>query len=87
MLPTYAVLALADARTPRLISTHDDSGPAFSAYRMAGPPAVLVRLEEDRVHGSQFVTVMAAKGVMADGLERDPGFRRAVRDTVRGVAP
>ncbi len=77
--PTYAVLGLPRPRRLRLLSTHADSGRAFSAYRAADAPAVLVR-RDDSTFG---VTVLAAKGVTADELEHDSRFRDAVRLLVR----
>jgi hypothetical protein len=74
MMPTYAVVAL----PVLLVSKHVQSGPTFAAYRMINPPCALVGLEEDKAHSSFFVTVLAAKGLVADAVDRDWEFWAAV---------
>jgi hypothetical protein len=80
---TYAVLALAPQSRyrPRLLSSHLDQFGAYASFRAAPPPAVLVRLG---VRDPTDFAVLAATGVVAADLERDPRFVAAVRRAVHG---
>ncbi len=86
MTPTaYAVLGVPRPRAFIVLSRHDDSGRAFTAYRAAAPPVALVRLDDGRhlCMDAGRVTVLAAKGVGADALQDDPEFRQTAKDALR----
>jgi hypothetical protein len=80
----YATLAL-DGRV-RLHGEHKGRPAAYAAFRdleEQGQPCVLVRLEDH--NPVRPVTILAACGVDADRLERDPAFLDDMRRVCRVV--
>jgi hypothetical protein len=75
---SYAILSHDDFSGFQLVSSHMDGFGAWTAYRRARPPCLLVRLDD-----GTGVLILEAKGV--DLGERTTDLRRAVRRTVNGV--
>ena len=77
---SYVILSHDGFSGFQLVSSHMDGFGAWTAYRRAKPPCLLVRLDE--VTGAEAL-ILEAKGVDLD--ERPTDLRRAVRKVVNGL--
>lgn len=79
---TYAVVALTlkHRYRPHLLSSHMDEFGAWSAFRGATPPALLMRVDDGSLNG---FSILSCKGVNSDELDCDRRFAGEVRSLLQ----